>query len=320
MTLLGIDVGGSGSRAALLAGDGASRWVLHGPRVEVRPTGSTAAEIVQELIRRIREQRPADLLDLKGAAVGATGLASLVARPQDMLELLGGETRTAGAVAIDAVTAHLGALGGAGGAVTALGTGAITVSHPGPQGPGRWRRVDGWGHLLGDRGGGSWVGRRALETALRAHDGLDPAGAAILAQGVRRFGPPGSWPAQIYPRPDRAGVLASFAQDVVGLAEHDPSARNILREAGREAAAGTLAALEAAERTEDTPVPRRAALAGGLAGTAVHLQESFRAVLEEADPPVDLVPSQGDPLDGALRLARMVAGGVRVAQQGHVWT
>ena len=64
----------------------------------------------------------------------------------------------------DAVTAHLGALGGEPGAVIVAGTGAIALAAA-PEG---WARADGWGTMLGDDGGGYWIGRRALALALRA--------------------------------------------------------------------------------------------------------------------------------------------------------
>ena len=70
-------------------------------------------------------------------------------------------------VSNDAVTAHLGALGGEPGAVIVAGTGAIALAAS----PAGWARADGWGPMLGDDGGGYWIGRRALAMALREHDG-----------------------------------------------------------------------------------------------------------------------------------------------------
>src|SRR5699024_2742062 len=107
-----------------------------------------------------------------------------------------------------------------------------------------WRRVDGWGHLLGDRGGGAWIGMRGLSRALAAHDGTDPAGAALLYAATARFGEPLQWPAQFYTQPDRAGVLASFAADVVELADDDRAARAILTRAAAHAAASLSAAAQ----------------------------------------------------------------------------
>jgi N-acetylglucosamine kinase-like BadF-type ATPase len=65
------------------------------------------------------------------------------------------------------VTAYAGALGQSPGGVVAAGTGLIALGTD----LDTRRRADGWGHLLGDCGGGAWIGRAGLEAALRAHDG-----------------------------------------------------------------------------------------------------------------------------------------------------
>src|SRR5699024_9045159 len=156
----------------------------------------------------------------------------------------------------DAVTAHLGALDGRGGAITVLGTGAIALGHPGSDDHGHWcpgwSRVDGWGHLFGDRGGGAWLGRLGLELALRTHDGVDEYGSVLLEAAIRRFGLPASWPGRFYTRSDRAGLLAEFATDVAEAARSgDAASAELLDGAGREAARSALAAARAAP-------PRRA--------------------------------------------------------------
>lgn len=205
---------------------------------------------------------------LGGVGVGATGLASLVTDPDVLVSEVARQTGAPAVLAIDAVTAHLGALDGAGGAVVALGTGAIAVGHPGAARngnlPPQWRRVDGWGHLLGDRGGGAWLGRCGLELALRADDGLDAAGEALLQAGRTRFGEPSTWPGQLYTREDRAGVLAEFARDVVQVADAgDPAAQELLDRAGREAASSAAAALGRDEAGSDGGQGADAVQSGG---------------------------------------------------------
>lgn len=314
--VVGIDVGGTGSRLAL-RGPGGPRREIAGERVGVSAAGSSLGDVLRGLVRAAAAAWPDDVARVTGVGVGATGVASLVDRPAELVAALrdelarwpatGGAPRLA--VAADAVTAHLGALGGAGGAVVALGTGAIAV---GSDGQSSWRRVDGWGHLLGDRGGGAWVGRRALEAALRTHDGVDGTGAALLAAARRRFGDPATWPAQLYPRPDRAGVLAGFAADVAAVAASgDPVARGLLAEAGTEAARSALAAL-------GDDLPPRVAPTGGLFRAGGALVEAFEAHLATG-PGVVIAGAQGDPLDGALLLAERAAAGRVVPVPGLVW-
>ncbi len=73
-------------------------------------------------------------------------------------------------VANDAVTACLGAHGGADGGLVIAGTGSAGLALRG----GRETFVGGRGFLLGDDGSGARIGLDAWRRALRAHDGLEP--------------------------------------------------------------------------------------------------------------------------------------------------
>ncbi len=58
----------------------------------------------------------------------------------------------------------------------------------------RWRRVDGWGHLLGDCGSGAWIGRAGPEAGCapaRAAGRFGSAAAARRGCSAGRAGPPG---------------------------------------------------------------------------------------------------------------------------------
>lgn len=315
--LVGLDLGGSGSRLAVLPSGGGRRRVLDGPRIEVRAGGSSAPQVIREMLSHAMTSWPEETSRLSGVGIGASGLASLVQDPQELAVQLRAELGTPTAIAIDAVTAHLGALGEVGGAVVALGTGAIAISHPGMEAAvddHAWRRVDGWGHLLGDRGGGAWLGRYGLEAAMRAYDGVDPCGHALLATARHRFGEPESWPAQLYTRHDRAGVLAEFAAEVVAVAVRgDETARDLVRAAGREAAKSGLAALG-----ED--VPAQLVLTGGLVGAGPLLSEAFAEEVAHQRADVLIGEALGDPLEGSLSLARLHARGVVKPQEGYVWS
>lgn len=317
--VVGIDIGGTGSRAAIAPLGGGPRVEWAGPRVAVSAGGSTAGELALGLLAGVREARPAEFAAVVGCGIGATGLASLVADPAALAVELRAELESARpadapapavAVAIDAVTAHLGALGGESGAIVALGTGAIAF---GSDGHGIWHRVDGWGHLLGDRGGGAWIGRRGLEAALLAHDGVDASGAALLAAARARFGEPLGWPAQLYTRDDRAGVLAGFVPDVVALAaDGDGAALAIVSQAGAEAARSAAAALVPG-------LAPRVAATGGLFGAGGTLVERFGATLAALRPDAEVRAPLGDPLDGALLLAERAAQGELVARAPSLW-
>ncbi len=132
--------------------------------------GIDPVHFLEQLVPMARSLRAeAGLERLDTAVIGAAGMASLgdalrAELPDALARELG--VRRA-ALAADAVTAYVGALGPRPGAVIAAGTGLIAIGTD----LAGWRRADGWGHLLGDCGGGAWIGRAGLEAALRAHDG-----------------------------------------------------------------------------------------------------------------------------------------------------
>ncbi|MHB9863352.1 N-acetylglucosamine kinase [Streptomyces sp. YIM S03343] len=302
-SFLAVDSGGSGLRVAVGDGTGSGPLGLRESAVPVRTgeRGIDAGHLMRQLVPMVRELAAENgVTRVAAAVVGAAGLASL----GDALraELPGALAREFGvrtlALAADAVTAYAGALGPRPGAVVAAGTGLIAVGTDMT----RWRRADGWGHLLGDCGGGAWIGRAGLEAALRAHDGRDGGSAVLLARAEERFGPVSGLPGKLYPRPDRAAVLASFAPEVAGAAPGDPVAAGILRMAARHIADSAAAVCP----DDGTP---RLAVTGGL----VKLGEALLVPLGEALalrlPHARRVAAEGDALHGAVRIAGDLASG-----------
>ncbi|GAA2430186.1 N-acetylglucosamine kinase [Streptomyces glaucus] len=299
---LAVDSGGSGLR--VVAGT-----VGRGPlarRASPEPVRTGARGIdpghLRERLLPLARALAAETGVVRPAAVvvGAAGFATL----GDALraELPGALARELGvrtvALAADAVTAYAGALGARPGAVVAAGTGLIAIGTDLV----RWRRADGWGHLLGDCGGGAWIGRAGLEAALRAHDGRQGGSARLLARAEERFGPVPGLPALLYPRPDRPAVLASFAPEVAACAGDDPVAADILRQAARHMADSMAAVCPAG----DEP---RIAVTGGLLRMGAPLAAPLDEELARRLPHARRVTADGDPLHGAVRIATDLASG-----------
>ena len=307
--VLGVDSGGSGLRIALArtAEDvRPSDVVRSADPVRTGPRGIDAGHLLEQLLpaaRRLLESTEAG--SISAAAIGAAGMASLgddlrARLPAALADGLGVRRL---ALAADAVTAYAGALGQRPGAVVAAGTGMIALGTDlGPPGeaPGSWRRADGWGHLLGDCGGGAWIGRAGLEAALRSHDGRDRGSSALLDRVREVFGTPADLPGKLYPRTDRPAVLASFAPEVARCAPHDPVAAGILREAARNIAE---AAAAVCPRGGDCFV----AFTGGLFRLGPPLVQPLLAEAAVRVPHARHTEAEGDPLDGALRIARALA-------------
>src|SRR5699024_4099749 len=126
-----------------------------------------------------------------------------------------------------------------------------------------------------------------------------------------RSGEPLQWPAQFYTQPDRAGVLASSAADVVELADDDRAARAILTRAAAHAAASLSAAAQGG-------VPSVLSAAGGLARSERFLHQ-IRSELAGLRPDAELRPARGTSLDGALELAGRAAAGKAQGAAPYLW-
>jgi len=301
---LAVDSGGSGLRVVVgTAGRGPLARAASGEPVRTGAGGIDAGHLLEQLLPLARSlAAEAGAGRLETAVVGAAGLASL--GDELRAELPGAFARELGtrrtALAADAVTAYVGALGPRPGAVVAAGTGLIAV---GTDLTG-WRRADGWGHLLGDCGGGAWIGRAGLEAALRAHDGRPGGSAPLLACAEEMFGPAAGLPGQLYPRADRPAVLASFAPRVAECAPDDPVAGSILRAAARHIADSAAAVLPRGGDAEPL-----VALTGGLLNLGDPLVTAVDEELAKRVPGVPRVPAEGDPLHGAVRIATDLATG-----------
>jgi N-acetylglucosamine kinase-like BadF-type ATPase len=175
----------------------------------------------------------------------------------------------------DAVTAHLGALGGEPGVVVVAGTGAIALA---VRADGATARADGYGSRLGDDGGGHWIGRAGLAAALRAADGRPGGSHQLLRRALDRFA-------------DARERRVSRVQ----REKHDTRARDAVRggEARAPVAAGTASRAAAAARDVDPraivravydapdPVAVIAAFAREVADAALEGDEVARSIWEE---------------------------------------
>ncbi|WP_346776608.1 BadF/BadG/BcrA/BcrD ATPase family protein [Streptomyces sp. HNM0574] len=318
--VLGVDSGGSGLRLALArAGSTPGAGADVGPPVPVGsvssddpvrtgPAGIDAGDMLARLVpaaRGLLARAGAPEDGLRAVCVGAAGMASLgtalrAELPGALTAAFGTDVRRI-ALAADAVTAYAGALGQRPGAVLAAGTGMIATGTD----LRTWRRADGWGHLLGDCGGGAWIGRAGLEAALRAYDGRAGGSGALREQAEEMFGRPLSALAgQLYPRTDRAAVLASFAPRVAACAEHDAVAGTVLREAAHQMAVSAAAVCPDGARDGSV-----IALTGGLFRLGEVLCRPLREELARRVPGARTAEARGGPLEGSLLVADQLAAG-----------
>ena len=181
----------------------------------------------------------------------------------------------------DADTTLLGAHGTAPGAVLAVGTGSVGLARL-PDG--RMRRVGGWGFPSGDDGSGGLLGLRAVNHTQRVLDGMQPAGP--LADAVLQTC--GGSAEALLEWCCSAGQnrFASLAPLVFDCAAHDPAAHAFLEDAAR-CIAQMAHALEPAQTL---PL----VLLGSIGR---RLATRLSPTLQER-----LVLPRGDAMDGALLL------------------
>lgn len=232
--LLGIDAGGSATRAVLVAGG--------------QVTERFTAPPMNALLSGDLTDRLAELIGAAGATAAGVGLPGLRS-PADAARLGAELTRRAGhpvRVTWDGETAWLGAFGAAPGIAVFAGTGSGALGCDGE----RWARAGGHGFLLGDEGSAYWIGRAAANAALRWEDGMGGSAAlrdAVVAASGRDLA---RLIDDVHSHPAERGRLALLAPVVTALAGEDEAARRIALEA-----AWHLAELAAAVGRRLGPLP-----------------------------------------------------------------
>jgi glucosamine kinase len=232
--LLGIDAGGSGTRAVVLeAGEVIPQ--PDGPPMNALLTSGFAEQLL-------------NIIGAVGPTVAGIGLPG-VHQTGQAHELGQALTRQAGCpvhVTGDADTARYGAFLGAPGIVVIAGTGSVALGWDGE----RFAYAGGHGFLLGDEGSAYWIGRQAVRAALRWEEQVG--GSELIYRTVTQVTGPDLEVliGQVNKHPADRGRLAVLAPAVTALAGHDPEAQRIVRRAAEH-----LAALAESIRRRLSPLP-----------------------------------------------------------------
>lgn len=279
---LGIDGGGTTSRARLTDADGIHLGEGRSGSSNLNMGIAPATEAI--LVAARQALAVAGLSDTRmGDIVGGFGLAGA------NIPALADELRSVPfpfssfAVTSDAVVACLGAHGGEDGAILILGTGSQGLALVG----GEIKAIGGWGFELSDEGSGAVLGRAAIRAAMLAVDGLAPA-SGLTETILARFANDPSI-AAVWGKTATPGDFGSFAPLVFDhFAEGDPVAVELV-------AVSTGSVARMLNRLIEFGA-QRIALMGGLA--------RIYPPLLPADLQRYLVEPRGDAMDGALAFAR----------------
>ncbi|WP_382393245.1 BadF/BadG/BcrA/BcrD ATPase family protein [Georgenia alba] len=300
--VLGIDVGGTSSRVAVLAASGDVLAVSTGPGANLRSSrgelGALLADLLGRALARARDAAAGEVTvsacvaGVSGA--GPAGRDRVVAMVDAALAVAGPRPPVV-EVVTDLVVAFAAGSDSPDGTLLLSGTGAVACRFAGFR---EERRCDGLGWVLGDVGSGIWLSLEGLRAAAADLDGRGPA-TALTAEAGRLVG--------------EAGGTGDPRQDLVRLVDaRSPAELGELAPAvTRCAAAGDGVALDIVDR----------AVAGLLHSLSVVDGATGRVVMAgsvlTADGPVragvrralgDRAVTAAEPVVGALRLAAERAG------------
>lgn len=250
---VGIDGGGSGTRAVLAAADGVVLGVgAGGPSGLMHGAENAWASIMVALRQAFAAASLAlpapDQMALACGLAGANN-APWAAAFQAQAAALG---FTELLLVSDALTTLYGAFQGEPGVIIALGTGSVGLALCAD---GSRREVGGWGFPSGDEASGAWLGLRALSHAQQVADGRRSSDA--LAQAVLAFCGGSRTSLMRWGVQANQTAVAQLAPLLVQHAADVPAATQLMRAAGQEVAAMALAL----DATQTMPI----ALCGGLA-------------------------------------------------------
>lgn len=286
--LIGLDGGGTGCRARLVAHDGGQVAAQGGP-ANVSDFDAALAAIAATL-RELFAAAGAGPGALAGGALhlglaGVTGPAMAERVRSALAQVIAvGRITVSG----DQTTTIAGALGAADGAVAGIGTGSFV----GRQSDGVITSLGGHGFLLGDQASGAWLGKRILQELLLAADGIGGHSDLTRALLAEHGGDRARMIA--FAIAARPADFAALAPRVVAAAsDGDSIAAALMREG-----AGYIGAALAALGTTDGD---RICLTGGLG-------PYYRDWLP-GDIAARVVPVAGNALDGALALAARKGAG-----------
>jgi glucosamine kinase len=280
--VLGLDIGGSSSRARLSQ---AGRVIA-----ESEGMGANVAELSPSLVERRLTALIAELGTVHPVAccAGSAGAEVPVARMR-LEKLLARLLPGCRVAVVHDTRLILAAAGLASGIALISGTGSVAY---GRDSGGREARVGGWGWLLGDEGSAVWLAREAAREVMRRADAGEPSGplgeAMLGAVGARNAsGLTGK--VHRFREPRRWAELAAVVFDQAGT---DTGAQALI-----ERAAAALSGLVDQVR-ERLSIYGPVVLAGGLLLNQPRLEAAVRTRLGP-----DVVRLEEPPVAGAVRLA-----------------
>jgi glucosamine kinase len=302
--VIGIDGGGSKTRALVADEQGREIVSVDGPGCAVRPgEAEHSADVIAAIVRDALAAAAMEHVLPRVVCVGVAGAGQETERQALWQALVSREIAEDVVVHADAMVALDDAFDDGAGILLVCGTGSVAFGR-GPDGT--LARCGGWGAVIGDEGSGAWIGRRALSVVTAASDGREPdtalTGAVLTATQVDDVAGLIPWAAHATP-----AMLATLAPAVISTAlAGDMRANAIVSIAVEELAihVRTLARRLFVDERAATPV----AFAGGLLNRGSLVRKRLEQRLKSLVPGAQIHTDAVQPARGAVRGALRYLG------------
>ncbi len=298
--VLGIDGGGTRTRASITAGDKVLGHAENGSIKRLRVGAEAAEANLRALLKELFAQAGPVRVRAACCGVASASMPGITEWITAVLNDFGvGHSEVVG----DEVIALDAAFHGGPGILQIAGTGSNTV---GRAPDGSRENAGGWSSRLGDEGSGYWIGINAVRRALLAYDREQPT--AVLKKVGDIWGTPtieelinvgdGT------PAPD----FAALAPAINELAEAgDPVAVSVLRQAAADLVEFVLLVRNKLRRKHNLAGEVPVAWTGSVIEKMALVREPFFAGLHQAAPEMPVLAKLVVSLDGALWRARRLA-------------
>jgi len=298
--VLGIDGGGTRTRASIVEGERVLAFAEHGSIKRLRVGAAAAEENLRALLGEVYRQ--AGVTGVKAASAGVAS-ATMPGVPEWIKAVFADFGVERSEVVGDEVIALDAAFKGGPGILQIAGTGTNCIGRA-PDG-GR-ECAGGWSSRLGDEGSGYWIGLHAVRRALHAYDREQPTRVLEAVGGI--------WGTKTIdelvnlgdstPGPD----FAALGPAIDNLAEEgDAVAVGVLEQAARDLADFVLLVRDKLRRkhglTEEVPV----AWIGSVIGKSRMVREGFFAGLKAGAPEMPVLDAEVKGIEGAVWRAQRMA-------------
>jgi N-acetylglucosamine kinase-like BadF-type ATPase len=298
--VLGIDGGGTRTRATIVSGQKILAFTENGSIKRLRVGAQIAEEHLRSLLAEVFAQAGVAKVDAASAGVASSTMPGVQGWITTVLKDFGIECSE---IVGDEVIALDAAFRGGPGILQIAGTGSNCIGRA-PDG-GR-ETAGGWSSRLGDEGSGYWIGLHAVRRALQAHDRDEPSrilemvgcawGTSTLDELVNL--------GDSTPGPD----FAMLAPDVSRLAEEgDAVALSVLQQAAADLVESVLLVRSKLRRKRHVTGEVPVAWIGSVIGKSRLVREAFFAGLRAAAPDMPVLPAEVAGIDGAVWRAQRLA-------------